>query len=533
MVRKGFQIKRAAESRWGRLLLLALSGIATGLTLIFPQLGLFEWITLIPMGIVLYHLAFESQIKIRQAYGYGFYFFMSLYLVVYHWFIYLYPLDFTGMTPAAAVVVVIFAWVGLAILASVSGGLIFVFAVLAGRLEKIRRHRFLFALLVPALWVLFDWTQTQTFMGVPWGRLALGQVQMLPMIQTASVFGAYFISFLIVAVNICFALAFKRVFRVKLGVICACAIVLGNSLAGTLILTFDEKGEETLTAAVVQGNIASGDKWGTSINDIINIYAEYTYEAAAEEGVELVIWPETAIPVSIEIGSYAERIKDISKNCAKPILVGIFTETNGGALQNSLVLFHPDGRVDEQIYSKRHLVPFGEYVPLRKLLTTLVPPLTQIAMLSEDLIPGEDSGLVDLGGKVLGPLICFDSIYETLALDSARDGAEIMVLSTNDSWFYDSAAGRMHLAQASLRAVETDRAVFRAANTGISALIDSDGRVLEKIPALEGGYLVGELELSNEITPYVLFGNLFVIASALLSFCIFSYGIIGKSNRKK
>jgi len=268
MVREGFQISRAAESRRGRFLLLTLSGLATGLTLIFPQLGLFEWVTLVPMGLVLYHLAFESQIKIRQTYGYGFYFFMSLYLVVYHWFVYLYPLDFTGMAPAAAVVVVIFAWVGLAILASVCGGFVFVFAVLLGRLEVVRKHRFLMAFIVPALWVIFDWTQTQTFAGVPWGRLALGQVNMIPMIQIASIFGASFISFLIVAANMCVALAICRACRVRVGVICACGLVLGNALAGAAILALDEKGDETLTAAVVQGNIASGDKWGMSINDI-------------------------------------------------------------------------------------------------------------------------------------------------------------------------------------------------------------------------------------------------------------------------
>jgi len=153
-------------------------------------------------------------------------------------------------------------------------------------------------------------------------------------------------------------------------------------------------------------------------------------------------------------------------------------------------------------------------------------------MLSDDLVPGEDSGLIEVDGKVLGPLICFDSIYETLTLDSVRDGAEIIVLSTNDSWFYDSAAVRMHLAQASLRAVETDRAVFRAANTGISALIDSDGRVLETIPALEGGYLVGELELSGEITPYVIFGNAFVIISALFVLGVFASESIVKLKRK-
>lgn len=532
MVREEFQISGLTENCVGRLLLLAISGLATGLTLIFPQLGLFEWVTLIPMGVVLYHLGFESQIKIKQAYGYGFYFFMSLYLVVYHWFVYMYPLEFTGMHPDAAAVVVVFAWLGLAVLASVCGGLVFVFALLFGRTSVVRKHRFLMPFVMAALWVLFEWSQTQTFAGVPWGRLALGQVELLPMIQMASVFGSYFISFLVVAVNMCLAFVLCRACRICVGVMTACALILGNFIAGSAMLAYDRDVNETLGAAVIQGNIASGDKWGTSISGIIDIYEEYTYEAATDGRVELIIWPETAIPIEFGKTFHSERLKEISIGCGKPVLVGIFVENDDGMDENSLVLLHPDGSVDSDRYAKRHLVPFGEYVPLRGLITTLIPPLTQLAMLGEDIAAGEGSALIEFNGRALGPLICFDSIYESLTLESVRDGAEIIILSTNDSWFYDSAAARMHLAQARLRAVETRRAVFRAANTGISALVDSDGRVVEYLPTLEGGYLIGELEMSSIRTPYVIWGNIFVVMAAIFVAGVFCIEGFVKSRRK-
>ena len=168
---------------------------------------------------------------------------------------------------------------------------------------------------------------------------------------------------------------------------------------------------------------------------------------------------------------------DLAVRCNATVVVGGFVE--GEELdENSLIFVSPDGSIEEKVYSKRHLVPFGEYVPLRKLITTLIPPLAEISMLSEDLAPGTDSNVVDTAAGKLGGLICFDSIYETIALDSVRDGAEIIVLGTNDSWFLDSAAVYMHNAQAKLRAVETGRYIVRSANTGISSIIDPSSESL-------------------------------------------------------
>ena len=104
--------------------------------------------------------------------------------------------------------------------------------------------------------------------------------------------------------------------------------------------------------------------------------------------------------------------------------------------QNALFFVTPEGEISETVYAKRHLVPFGEYVPMRALVEFLVPPLADIGMLSHDLDEGEDTALYDTGFGVAGSLICFDSIYEQLTLESVRDGATFLCLATNDSWFW-------------------------------------------------------------------------------------------------
>jgi apolipoprotein N-acyltransferase len=119
---------------------------------------------------------------------------------------------------------------------------------------------------------------------------------------------------------------------------------------------------------------------------------------------------------------------------------------------------------------------------------------------------------------VYGPLICFDSIYESLTIQSLRDGAQVLVISTNDSWFYDSAAGRMHVAQAKLRAVESRRWVLRAANTGVSAVITPNGQAVETLRQLVGGYIVAEAGVRDNMTLYMRVGNIIVAAAAL--FCL-------------
>ncbi len=522
MVSEGFfvdSLKKFAGGRGGRLLLLFLGGALTGLTLIFNEVGLFEWLMLVPAAYVLVDLARRQDTKLKCSYGYGFVFFMSFYLVIYHWFIYLYPLEFTGMSRISAAIVVLTGSVGMPLLQSLCGGLVFVMTVLLGRTRMVRKHPTMIPFLAASLWVIFEWSQTQYWSGVPWGRLAIGQCNMPAMIGTASLLGSYLITFFLVAVN--FSLATALYEKPKAGLLISLAVgmfVFNAGMGGLLNYLDAKKPEEIITAAVIQPNIGSADKWDIELSEIVDICESYTLEAAVSNP-DLIIWPETAVPVVLQTSpNTTRRLSEMSVECGIPVLVGMFTEDEKGRDYNSLVLFEPDGSYGEQVYSKRRLVPFAEFIPWRSFFTFLIPPLTEIAMLEEDVYPGRDSGLIESGGVVLGPFICFDSIYESLTIETLRDGAQILVLSTNDSWFYDSAAGRMHLSQAKLRAVESRRWVLRAANTGISAVITPSGQATQILRPLVGGYIVAQVGVRDNMTLYMRVGNIIVAAAAL--FCL-------------
>ena len=161
-------------------------------------------------------------------------------------------------------------------------------------------------------------------------------------------------------------------------------------------------------------------------------------------------------------------------------------------------------------------------MPFRDLVMTVIPPLAEINTLDEDIPAGADSVVMELDVGNVGPLICFDSIYERNALDSIGNGAQILAVSTNDSWFTDSRGVWMHHAQSQLRAIETGRYVVRSANTGVSSVINDRGEVLELLEPLKTGYVLEEAYLSDRVTVYSVIGNAFayvcvaVCAAAIL-----------------
>ena len=157
---------------------------------------------------------------------------------------------------------------------------------------------------------------------------------------------------------------------------------------------------------------------------------------------------------------------------------------------------------------------------MREFVTFIFPPLANIGMLEDDLLPGDESVVIDSESGKIGCALCFDSIYETVVMQSVRNGAKLIAVSTNDSWFSDSAALDMHNAQARLRAIESGRYVVRSANTGISSIIDPMGRVDRELGALERGYVVSEIELRDNSTLYSVIGNLFVYCCMAYVACI-------------
>ncbi len=490
---------------------LILGGLILGLTVIFPQIGALEWLAIIPAILVLLVYAPAPTVRLRKMYLMGLVFFLSYLLVTFHWFLYMYPLDFADMSRPASALVVTVAWIGLSAFQAVGAALLFPLMAIAARGKFLSRRPVLLPLLFATLWTSLEWFWANSgWSGVPWSRLCLGQAEILPAMQSAWLFGSYAVSFLILMVNGYLAYLLLHPDRRALCVALAGGLFCGNLAFGAVRLLTYEDGDREITAAAIQGNKSSLDYWSFGDTSVVmDTYADLTREAAAN-GADIAVWPETCIPINIDHSSDVyDYVTSLSAECGIPILVGLFTEVSpdSDADYNSIVVALPDGSVHETVYNKRNPVPFGEFVPFRKLVIAIVPPLAEINTLGTDIPAGEDSVVFDLDLGGVGSLICFDSIYENNAIDSVNNGAELLAVSTNDSWFRDSRGVWMHHAQSQYRAIETGRYVVRAANTGVSSVISATGEVLEFLPALETGYVLETVTLRTERTPYMVIGN--------------------------
>lgn len=515
--------------KW-RWLLLIVGSLILGFSVIFPQIGLLEWVALLPALPVILTVTADPTVKYRRLYGLGLGFFWPFYIVSFHWFLYMYPLDFADMSRPASAVVVGVACLGLSLFQALGAALLFPLMGLALRGRWLSGKTVLHPILFACLWTALEWWQAHSgWSGVPWARLSLGQAELVPMLQSASLFGSYLITFFIVAVN---GLLVEMLLHPSRRVLCgalAAGMFFGNLTFGAIRMATLTDDGETLTAAAIQGNKSSLDYWGLgTMSEVMDIYGELSLEAA-QAGADIIVWPETCIPANIDrSASVYEYVTELSAECGVPILCGLFTRVEEGSAAdyNSIVVALPDGTVHDTVYNKRNPVPFGEFVPFRKLIMTLIPPLAEINTLDEDIPAGEDSVVFDLEVGQVGSLICFDSIYERNAMDSIGNGARLLAVSTNDSWFRDSRGVWMHHAQSQLRAIETGRYVVRSANTGVSSVINPKGEVLESLDALKTGYVLEEVRLSDRVTVYSVIGNLFaylcitaVLVSVLLPLC--------------
>ena len=502
--------------------LLLCGGLLTGLTVIFPQIGLLEWVFLSPALFVALYCAADPTVRLRRMYAMGFVFFGAFYLVVFHWFFYMYPMEFTGMSKPMAALVVAVAWLGLSTYQAVGASLIFVLFALGARAPIVRKFPLAHPFLLAALWASFEWIQANSgWSGVPWGRLPLGQVEMLPMIQSVSLFGTYFVTFLLVAVNGLLAYLVLYANARRVAAITATSMVAVNLCIGAVcLLTYRDEGE-TVRVAAIQANVSASTKFGGK-PDYQAIYRDYT-ERAAADGADVIVWPETALPFDMErYPEMYEYIIDLADEQDVTLLASVFTRKDGNPkiLYNSVLAINPDGSVDDTIYYKRNLVPFGEFVPWRTFLTTILPILSNVGMLEEDLAAGDSPNVFDdvQVGRI-GSVICFDSIYENNVREGVVEGAELIAVSTNDSWFWDSAAVHMHNAQSQLRALESGRYVVRSANTGVSSVISPTGEVLDELEPLVDGYVIADVYLRDSQTLYTLTDDVFAYACLVLCAC--------------
>ena len=490
-----------------------LSGLLLALPMLFSAMAPVAWFALAPV----YYLEYKRAADGRRggylrALGRGLLLFYGYGLVTFYWLTELYPLDFIGLSNAGALAVIAAGWLGLPLLQGVVAACQFVVLRFLLRLCRLREHVWLLAPAAASLWCLFEFLQTLTWAGVPWGKLAMGQAGLLPLVQSASVVGSYGVSFLVVLTGGLLAVLLLRWRTARrcatLAGMLAAVVFLANLGFGLIrIAVLEREPRETVTVAAVQANVSSKEKWGeTKSSTLLERYTDLTAEAA-ERGAAIVVWPESAFPYEIETyPELRELISAMSANSGVTLFATSFSNDTNGDIYNVLYAFE-DGKDTGAVYAKRHLVPFGEYVPWRPFFEAIYPPLANLSALGTDVHPGTEATVFETAYGKVGALICFDSIYESLARDSVRGGAELLLVSTNDSWFGESAALRQHERHAALRAVENGRYVIRAANTGISAILTDTGRETASLGALRTGVLVGDIAFRTEETVYTRLGD--------------------------
>ena len=405
------------------------------------------------------------------------------------------------------------------------------FAAAAVSLKK--NHPALFFIAAPALWTALELARTYVFSGFPWSLLGYSQYSVLPVVQIADITGVYGVSFLLVLVNAAVAefIVNRKNYPAILTAVLLLALVLGY---GFMKLRATE-GAEGITISVIQGNIEQDKKWDPAYQaETIAVYKRLTREALVKHP-DLVIWPETATPFYFTGGSgndkplTADLIAFVQQNKV-PLLFGSPTyeiRPNRRIVgRNSAFLLSDNGRIDAT-YHKIHLVPFGEYVPLKKILFFVEKMVQAVG----DFQGGDEYTVMTISHGSAGEqretklstVICYEIIFPDLVRRFVNSGATVMTTVTNDAWFGRTAAPLQHFSMAVLRAVENRVPVARAANTGISGFIDSRGRILETSGIFTEAELTRKLVPGTEKTFYTRYGDLFSYACVIFSLILLAW----------
>jgi len=374
----------------------------------------------------------------------------------------------------------------------------------------------------PLLWTTLEFARSHLLTGFPWENLAYSQYLCGNIIQIADITGAYGITFTIVLVNtVLFNVLTAHLRREKypeVEIATACAILLviyGYGHIRTAGIQESLKRATTVKVALVQGNIDQNIKWDPRYqSETLEIYRTLSQHAIPDRG-GLIVWPETAVPFYFEHpGHLQAAVFDLARISGQSLLFGSpsYEEGNGMvSFMNSAYMLRSDGTVEGR-YDKVHLVPYGEYVPLRNLF----PFIGKLVAGVGDFRPGKGFDPLMNDGRRFGVLICYEAIFPEAARDYKRKKADLLVNITNDAWFGRTSAPYQHLSMTVFRAVENRLYLVRAANTGISAIIDPAGNILERTSLFERTVLKGEVKFIDEKTFYAAYGDLLVYLCGLL-----------------
>jgi apolipoprotein N-acyltransferase len=390
---------------------------------------------------------------------------------------------------------------------------------------------------VTVVWVGSEYLRSFLFTGFPWNPLGVSQYESPAIIQIAEWGGVYIVSACIVWMNMGFFITLRQYtlglrskkyrphFELMIGLLpVAFSAAYGlNTLFNRLEL------RQPVHVALVQPNIPQTEKWDQDKNQkILDRLEELTGAVTCLEGIDIMIWPETALPDFVRVSRPSQRLVKRMAGQGIPLLVGsmdiTFSEAGDRIYHNSSILFDTNG--DELAkYDKQHLVPFGEYVPFPKVMSKFTP-------VDVDFRAGTESTLFPLRGRAsFSTLICFEDIVAPLSVKAVRNGARWLVNQTNDAWFDPGSQSEQHLAHAVFRCIENRVPMARCCNTGVTCTIDAFGYVQRNLDPRTSGFTVSDIyprPVGWRKTIYTRHGDAFaklcLIAAATVIFVLRSNG---------
>jgi len=490
---------------YGSQIVLALVS-AVLLTLAFPKIdvGWMAWIALAPLILAV------RQVRLKAGFFLGFSFGLVSNLGLVYWTVY--TMHQYGNVPFSQAVVLL---ILLCAYLSLYPGL---FAALLAWLRP-TPGRLIF--IAPAVWVSLEMLRNGLLTGFPWELLGYSQYDHLWLIQTADLFGVYGLSGLIVFVNSVLAMLLlswlelpwqdlipkrKTTGRAAAAmvIVLACVTTYGYLRLRSVDRAADSA--EQARVVVVQGNIDQAQKWDPRFQILTTVkYRRLSLEPEAK-GADLIIWPETAAPFYfLDDKVLTAMVMEGIKAANSFFIIGspsYAASKEQLVYHNSAYLISPRGEVQGK-YDKVHLVPFGEYVPLKRFLPFINKLVAQVG----DFKPGRRGSTLPWKNHRAGVLICYEAIFPELARAMVRNGADLLVNITNDAWFGRTSAAFQHLSMAVFRSVENRRCLARAANTGISGFIDAGGRILKSTDLFQESVAAQSVALMKTRSLYSRWGD--------------------------
>lgn len=361
----------------------------------------------------------------------------------------------------------------------------------------------------PASWVLMEWIRGWIFSGFPWNLMGYSQINS-PLAGYIPLIGEYGVSFLVV-LSSALLVMFFRLGPYRKAIAIALLLIWSSGIGLNKLEWTQPKNAKQYSAALVQGNVPQELKWNPNyLHDTLKTYLQLT---RLHWDKDIIVWPESAIPTAYQyVTNFLEALNTEAKATNTAVIVGIPMQHQyhfEDHFYNALVVLG----AGSGIYFKRHLVPFGEYLPLKDLLRGLIA-FFNIPM--SDFIPGkmaqDNLKIMDLW---VAPYICYEIAYAEVVRHNLPQ-AELLVTTSNDSWFGNSMAPWQHLEIGQFRALQTGRYMLFASNSGVTAIIDPKGRVIAMIPQFKEAVLSGKVQAMIGATPWVKIGTMPVIILLLV-----------------